>query len=139
MNFLIEGKFQACSDFGKIFTQFKEAAEAAGYHIANNPESIEALIKAKMTKNDKKRELTKLLFVDKKDLAAREESADFTQKGAKSLVALMVGGQAKVGEVFGLDTEDEKSVSFASAGFEDKIPELEAELGAENMAIVLAA
>ena len=138
-HFLIEGKFQAGSDFGKIFTQFKEAAEAAGYHIANNPESIEALIKAKMTKNDKKRELTKLLFVDKKDLAAGEESADFTQKGAKSLVALMVGGQAKVGEVFGLDTEDEKSVSFASAGFEDKIPELEAELGAENMALVLAA
>lgn len=138
-HFLIEGKFQAGSDFAKIFTQFKEAAEAAGYHIANNSESIEALIKAKMTKNDKKRELTKLLFVDKKNLAAGEEASEFAQKGAKSLVTLMVGGQAKVGEVFGLDIEDEKSVSFANARFvEDKVPELEAELGAENMSLVLA-
>lgn len=138
-HFLIEGKFRAGSDFAKIFTQFKEAAEATGYHITNKPESIEALIKAKMTKNDKKRELTRLLFVDKKDLAAGEEVPEFAQKGAKNLVTLMVGGQAKVGEVFGLDIEDEKSVSFASAGFEDKVPELETELGAENMSLVLAA
>ena len=132
-HFLHEGELEGAGSFENLWNDFVSAANDCGFCVKNEYRSdAESLLKKKMSKNDKKKQLGNEMF----------ESADEDFEGdQKLLAALLCGSKISLKKAFGIDSEEDYSLSFSEGVFEDKVPEIEDFLASVDggMDLILAA
>lgn len=133
-HFLLDGDIgNGQASFQPVFDAFYDACE--NYYRLNDSAapSVEQIIKDKSkNKIDKKKELKEILFIEDGD---NEEAI----KGQIELAGLLVGSKVSLSKIFGIDSDEDFKYSFAEGVFEDKIPDIEMAIGAENTELIRAA
>lgn len=132
-HFLKDGELKGAGDFNELWNNFCSYANDCGF-VANESygNSAEILLKKKMSKTDKKKQLGNEMFGVADEEFAGEQ---------KDLAALLCGGKVSLKKMFGIESDEDYKLSFAEGVFEDKVPEIEEYLAAvENgMDLVLTA
>lgn len=134
-HFLLDGDMgNGRASFQPVFDAFYDACENYYRLDDSAASSVERIIKDKTkSKIDKKKELKEILFIEGND------NDEDTLKGQTELAGLLVGSKVSLTKIFGTDTGEELKYSFAEGVFEDKLPEIEAAIGAENIDLIRAA
>lgn len=138
-HFLIDGQLHGnAGNFADIYGDFVAAANAAGFVVLpDNADPVERVVVDKTTgKLDKKR-LLKDLMAD--DVDATDEEDDNLNKNIANLAGLMIGSSVDLVKLFGVDSDEKCSVTFAS-DLDAKMPEIEEKLANDDFIdVVLAA
>lgn len=132
---LFPGKLEGGNaNFQELFDTFYDACERASYHIDDTcADFIKQIVKDKnKSKIDKKKELKERIFIED------DEKEEDSPRGQAELAGLIVGSQVSLVKLFNIDAEDYK-LSFSSGVFEDKIPDIEAIVGPDDMELIYAA
>ncbi len=133
-HFLLEGDIgKGQASFQPIFDVFYDACE--DYYRLNNSaaSSVERIIEDKSkSKIDKKKELKEILFIE-------DDGDEEALKGQTELAGLLIGSKVSLTKIFGIESDEDFKYSFAEGVFEDKIPDIEMAIGAENMDLIRAA
>lgn len=116
-HFLKEGALKGAGDFDELWDSFCGYANDSGFAVLTGyKKNAEALLKKKMSKTDKKKQLGNEMF----DVADEDFVGD-----QKDLAALLCGSKISLKKLFGIESEEDYKLSFAEGVFEDKIPEIE--------------
>lgn len=133
-HFLLEGDMgKGQASFQPIFDVFYDACE--DYYRLNDSaaSSVERIIEDKSrSKIDKKKELKEILFIE-------DDGDEEALKGQTELAGLLIGSKVSLTKIFGIESDEDFKYSFAEGVFEDKIPDIEMAIGAENMDLIRAA
>lgn len=133
-HFLLDGEIgDSGVNFAEIFNEFCTEAERVGYHVANIPTEVEAILTKKAGKSDKKKTLAGLLYIED------DSSDDEAPRGQTELAGLLVGSKVDLKKIFTLDDDEKFSYSFADGVFEDKLPDIEQAIGSDNLDLIFAA
>lgn len=134
-HFLLNGSIgDGGVEFAGIFDAFRTEAERAGYNIADISEEIEEILTKKMSKTDKKKILKDILYIEGGEL-----DSDDGLKGQTELAGLLVGSKVDLKKIFGIEDDEKFSYSFVDGVFEDKLPDIELAIGADNLDLIFAA
>lgn len=134
-HFLIDGPLKnVATQFDQIFMEFCDTAENYGYRVNDEVgEQIEAILcNRKLGKLDKKKAIKELLFRE------GDELEEDQPQGMLELAGLMVGSKVQLAKIFNLESDEKKSYAFGDGDFEEKLPEIEAQIGTENLDLILA-
>lgn len=134
-HFLIDGPLKnVATQFDRIFIEFCDIAENYGYRVNDEVgEQIEAILcNRKQGKLDKKKAIKELLFRE------GDELEEDQPQGMLELAGLMIGSKVQLAKIFNLESDEKKSYAFGDGDFEEKLPEIEAQIGTENLDLVLA-
>lgn len=132
-HFLKDGELKGAGDFNELWENLCGYANDCGFAIKTSyRNSAEELLKKKMSKTDKKKQLGSEMFDAPDDDFAGEQ---------KDLAALLCGSKVSLRKLFGIEVEEDLKLGFAEGVFEDKVPEVEAYLTDidSGMDIILAA
>ncbi len=133
-HFLLNGEISGVGiSFEGLFEEFRDEAERVGYNVADVPSEVEAILTKKASKIDKKKELKDILYIEGDAL---EEDMP---KGQTELAGLLVGSRVDLKKIFAGEDDEKYPYSFGEGVFEEKLPEIEQAVGADNLGLVLAA
>ena len=133
-HFLREGKISGVGDFAPIF---EELCEIASRYDLQIPEDMEEHLKEVFTNKklglrDKRKELEESIFIEAedKDLVKRQ----------KEFAGLLVGSNVTLLKIFEDEvSKDARKFSFSSGNYEDKVDEIESEVGSDRLELIEAA
>lgn len=134
-HFLIDGPLKnVATQFDQIFMEFCDTAENYGYRVNDEAgEQIEAILcNRKQGKLDKKKAIKELLFRE------GDELEEDQPQGMLELAGLMAGSKVQLAKIFNLESDEKKSYAFGDGDFEEKLPEIETQIGTENLDLILA-
>lgn len=133
-HFLLNGNINSNGiDFNLLFDEFRNEAERAGYVIADVLAEVKNILNDKTSKTDKKRQLKEILYIE------CDETEEDTPKGQTELAGLLVGSKVDLKKIFNVDDGEKFSYSFADGVFEDKLPDIEDAISADNLDLIFAA
>ena len=122
-HFLRSGEIKnGAGDFSELWDNLCEAAQACGINIDRSKIlDTENLLKQKISKIDKRKQLTAFLFDSDNPVDDEVFSGDY-----KLLANLLCGGKVALDKMFSIEADDKLSLDFSSDNFEDKAPEIDA-------------
>ncbi|MDO4967363.1 MAG: type II CRISPR RNA-guided endonuclease Cas9 [Candidatus Saccharibacteria bacterium] len=133
-HFLYDGKMSGAGNFADLYQELADVAGNYGILISEESvDSVEEIIKSKIGKNDKAKQLKNIMFIEGDEL---EEDSSF-MKRAEVLAKMLVGSKITLRAIFEDEVEkDAMKFSFSEGSFEDKETEIIAEIGAEKMDLI---
>ena len=116
-HFLRSGEINSgAGDFGGIWNNLCDAAGTCGITVDKAiAGEVETLLKQKMSKIDKKKQLEKIMFADV--LSNDDYEGDY-----KALAHLLCGSNVSLSKLFNIEADEDLKLEFSSDGFEDKYP-----------------
>lgn len=116
-HFLRSGEINSgAGDFSEQWNGLCDAAGECG--IAVNYDGVsqaESLLRQKMSKTDKKKQLTEIMFADALD--NDDYDGDY-----KLLAHLLCGSKVSLGKLFNVEADEDEKLEFSADNFEDKYP-----------------
>lgn len=116
-HFLCNGEIQSgAGDFGELWNSLCDAADECGIVVNRDASNeVESLLRQRMSKTDKKKQLTEIMFAD--NLNNDEYDGDY-----KLLAHLLCGSKVSLGELFDIEADEDLSLELSKDNFEDKYP-----------------
>lgn len=116
-HFLRSGEINSgAGDFGELWNSLCDAAGTCGITVDKAiAGEVEALLKQKMSKIDKKKQLEKIMFADV--LSNDDYEGDY-----KALAHLLCGSKVSLSKLFNIEADEDLKLEFSSDSFEDKYP-----------------
>ena len=116
-HFLRNGEIQSgAGGFGEIWNSLCDAADECGIAVNRNASNeAESLLRQRMSKTDKKKQLTEIMFTD--NLNNDEYDGDY-----KLLAHLLCGSKVSLGKLFDIEADEDLNLELSKDNFEDKYP-----------------
>lgn len=116
-HFLRSGEINSgAGDFGELWNNLCDAAGTSGITVDKAiTDEVETLLKQKMSKIDKKKQLERTMFADA--LNNDDYDGDY-----KALAHLLCGSKVSLGKLFNIEADEDLKLEFSSDSFEDKYP-----------------
>lgn len=116
-HFLRNGEIQSgAGDFGELWNSLCDAADECGIAVNRDASNeAESLLRQRMSKTDKKKQLTEIMFADNLD-------NDEYDGDCKLLAHLLCGSKVSLGKLFDIEADEDLSLELSKDNFEDKYP-----------------
>ena len=116
-HFLRSGEIKSgAGDFNELWTNLCNAANVCGITVdCDNSNAAESLLRQRMNKGDKKKQLEKVMFTDIID--NDDYDGDY-----KPLAHMLCGSKISLGKLFGIESDEDEGLDFSKGSFEDKHP-----------------
>ena len=137
-HFLRSGEIQSgAGDFTELWNNLCDSAQTCGINIdMGKMVEVENLLKQKISKIDKRKQLTAIIFDEDNPVDDEVFGGDY-----KLLANLLCGGKVGLDRMFGIEADDKLSLDFSGDNFEDKASEIDAYISDvdRGMDLILAA